>query len=229
MFSCNKSTEEKIKDGFKEYANKNLDNPDAVESVVDINCIDTLSWNNLVKCSKLCIKNFDVMDSLQFALDRVFKNEVLNDIISLNNNQRGKIRNDFMNYNEICDEYDKFCLMRLIPFHDSTIEEMKKLINQRDSVNYLVYQVKYRIKTNEYTKHIDTCYCYVNNKCNLVFRKTNQLEEMPITNGYFKKLFICNRDYMTFKQQYMGFINEEEVRLNKLRQSIFLAKHISVH
>lgn len=224
LVSCKESTEDKIKDGFNAYANKNFDNPNALESIVDINCIDTLSWNKLAKCSNLCIKNFNILNNRNFVLDSVFKNSVLNDITTLNYHQLDKTRKDFLSYNEICEEYDKFDLMQIIPIHESTIEKMKKLINQRENINYLVYQIRYRIKINEFTKHLDTCYCYMDNKYNLAFRKTHQLEEIPIKDGSFKQLFMCNRDYMIFENQCTEIIKEKGRRLDILKKSIFLAK-----
>jgi len=226
LLSCNNSNEDKINEGFSDYVNKNFDNPDNIENIVDIKCIDTLSWKNLIKCSRLVIDNFYLIDSLNSISDNIFKNQVCKEIASLSQRKRNTTFTDFLEYYEFCDGYDNFWLNKVIPFHECTITDMEKLIKLKDNSNiyYLLYKIKYRIKRDKNTKYLKTCYCYVDNNGCLEFRNTEILEEMPITDKNFRSLYKYTRDGISFEKQYRAMVYLKQEKLDKLRSSICLVK-----
>ena len=226
LLSCNNTNEDKIKEGFNSYVNKNFDNPDKIESIVDITCIDTLSWKNLAKCSRLVINDFYLIDSLNSIVNNIFKNEVYKDLASLSQKKRNTTFADFIEYYDFCDGYNRFCLNKVIPFHENTITDMEKLIKLKDNsnINYLLYKIKYRIKRDNNTKYLKTCYCYVDNNSYLEFRNTEILEEMPITDKNFRSLYKYTREGISFEKQYRAMVYLKQEKLDKLRSSIFLVK-----
>lgn len=226
LLSCNNSNEDKINKGFSDYVNKNFDNPDNIENIVDIKCIDTLSWKNQISCSRLALKNYYLIDSINSMSNNVYKNEVYRDLVSLSQRKRNAVFVDFMEYIDCCRTYDKFLLDKVIPFHENTITDMEKLIKLKDTCNVycLLYKIKYRIKTDKNTKYLKTCYCYVHNNGCLDFKNEQSLENMPYLDEKFINLYEYNRECVLFIEQYSAMASLKQEKLNDLKNSILLIK-----
>lgn len=152
LASCTKTSEDKLKDAFKEYANKNLDDPSSLE-ILSIDSVDTISTrkciDELLKDSAdLSNQNEDEVQSIMKMTQSLYKIPANKRLKMHEDPTVAKLFGELMSAAEINSQKAKMgliydfqgCLDRLKAHKDTCVCETKFKIRMNKKVyNYVAY------------------------------------------------------------------------------------------
>ena len=204
MISCSKPTQEElIKKAFKEYVNKNFDDPNSLKEIVSIESRDTAKIA-LQEITKSILE----LDSLLLYYDSIYNsptalNKMVKDLSGYENQfsnlgyyERDKIKSagyEYINCALKLTLYNKESYQKKVKLVDSTLNTM--IIPQ-----IILYEIRSRVKNNEELK-LNKYYALTDSIDIKVYEKEPEFEDYSPQIGEFKGIIDnCLEEQLQYKQ-----------------------------
>lgn len=158
LSSCTKTTDDLVKDAFKDYVSKNFDDPSKLENIISITINDTISSQKIICFANNLIEAYDKeLDKIHNLRDSLSKaQEILFNKIRNDNNLSRKFKGDKTGFNLISEslvtlndiyKYETSSEPKQLDFNRKTLENSLKVL-QSDTIFIISYEINTRLKTD---------------------------------------------------------------------------------